>query len=120
MNKIQISFVSGNNNFLPREEIQLLIAWELPELKEDKMEVQLFWYTNGCGIEDLEIIETKNIKITSVIGQKEILFNAPPYPYSFSGKHVSLIWAIEAVYDKAKISSMANFDITPFRKKIVL
>ena len=120
MNKIQIILESESNNFLPYEEIPFLINWDLQDLKENKVEVHLFWYTKGCGIEDLEIIETKHFNIAAEKGQKKLMFNAPQYPYSFSGKYVSVIWAIEAVFEKSKISSMVTFDITPFRKKIVL
>lgn len=56
------------------------------------LEVRLFWYTEGKGTQDLEVVATQTLDAAGRFRLK-----LPAAPYSFSGKLISLIWAVEVV-----------------------
>ena len=48
------------------------------------------------------------------------LFVLPPAPYSFSGKLISLIWAVEVVAEGIKEASRLEFTLSPDGREITL
>lgn len=56
------------------------------------LELRLFWYTEGKGTQDLEVVATQHL---GPEGRFRLVL--PDSPYSFSGKLISLIWALEVV-----------------------
>ena len=118
MNDIKLKI--EKEHYAPKENIQVSLHWDLMDVAENIIEVHLFWYTEGRGDEDMEIIETQEIKLNAKSGSKDLIFVAPLQPYSFSGKYIALTWAIEAVMQKSKISALEIFYLTPFHEKIIL
>ena len=86
----------GQTSFEPGEEIRGTATWDLAEPPE-RLEVRLFWYTEGKGDRDVGIVETERLDATSTAGEREFTFSGPEAPLSFSGALISLIWAVEVV-----------------------
>lgn len=92
MIEIQIA----NDQFLPGQEIAGEVRWA--DLKEsDRIEVRLIWYTSGKGTRDLEIVHVHPVDSVHGSGKEKFSFKAASHPYSFSGKLISIVWAVEAV-----------------------
>ena len=65
--------------------------------ERESIEIRLIWFTRGKGDRDFEVIDLKTIDHLKDKNPAAFEFNAPRYPCSFSGKLISLIWAIEAI-----------------------
>ena len=105
--------------FIPDEDITGEVLWS--DLKPtDSIEIRLIWYTAGKGTRDIEVTYTN--PITSVVSTGNETFNmtAPSYPYSFSGKLVSLIWAVEAVVLPSRDAATVPIVISPNRQEVLI
>jgi len=96
MSELRIELPGGRTSFAPGEDIRGTASWWLDELSEG-LEVRLFWYTAGKGERDVDIVDTVALDSNSRQGSRQFEFTAPQSPLSFSGKLISLIWAIELV-----------------------
>jgi len=82
--------------YRPGEKVEGSVSWHL-DADADAVEVRLFWYTAGKGSRDVEVVESKHVAQPEISGTREFEFNIPRGPYSFSGKLITLAWAIEVV-----------------------
>lgn len=78
------------------------------------LEVRLFWYTEGKGTQDLEIVATQRLDAGG-----RFRLDLPAAPYSFSGKLISLIWAVE-VAGEASGAPRAELLVSPDGAEILL
>lgn len=85
----------GGAWFRPGETIEGTVSWHIDDA--DAVEVRLFWYTEGKGSRDVEVIETRHMAQPETSGTRSFEFKVPRGPYSFSGKLITLAWAIEVV-----------------------
>ncbi len=86
----------GGTWFKPGETIEGTVSWHLDGVIE-AIEVRLFWFTQGAGARDVEIVTTRHMARPEPTGTRSFEFNVPRGPYSFSGKLITLAWAIELV-----------------------
>ena len=96
MSELRLELAAGETTFAPGESLRGTASWRLHEPPE-ALEVRLFWYTEGKGERDVEVVDTVPINSSSREGSREFTLRAPTSPLSFSGKLISLIWAIELV-----------------------
>lgn len=96
LNHLRVALASGKGSFAPGETIHGTASWRLAEAPEG-LEVRLFWYTAGKGQRDVGIVASQAIESNSREGRREFAFTTPKAPLSFSGRLISLIWAIELV-----------------------
>ena len=82
--------------FKPGELIEGRASWHL-DGEADAVEVRLFWYTTGKGSQDVGIVRTLQIDSPDISGHRDFSIRVPVGPYSFSGKLITLAWAIELV-----------------------
>ncbi|MCZ6507200.1 MAG: hypothetical protein O7A04_04015 [Acidobacteria bacterium] len=97
MNELTIELAAGQSRFEPGETIRGTARWRLDEVPDETLEVRLFWYTEGKGELDVELVETVELGSVSAAGSRDFSFSTPAAPLSFSGKLISLVWAIEVV-----------------------
>lgn len=91
---IRLSSVS----FRPGEEIPGSVSWSLPKTPRE-VELRFFWQTQGKGDRDVEVVATERFDRPQPADAREFRFVAPPFPPSFSGRLISLVWAVELVAD---------------------
>ncbi len=86
----------GGRWFKPGETIEGKVSWHLDD-DAGAIEIRLFWYTEGKGSQDIEVVDKKRISSPDLAGGRSFRFRVPSEPYSFSGKLITLAWAIELV-----------------------
>ena len=86
----------GGTWFRPGETVEGTVSWHL-DGDAKAIEVRLFWYTEGKGSRDVEVIDIRHMAQPEISGTRAFDFKIPREPYSFSGKLITLAWAIELV-----------------------
>jgi hypothetical protein len=86
----------GGTWFKPGELIEGRASWYLDE-EVDAVEVRLFWYTTGKGTQDVGIVRVLRTDSPDPSGHRDFSIRVPEEPYSFSGKLITLAWAVELV-----------------------
>lgn len=94
--KLVVTTADGGSWFKPGETIKINVEWYLDD-EADAVEVRLFWYTEGKGTQDVGLIQTGRIGRPELAGNRSFQMRVPRGPYSFSGRLITLAWAIEAV-----------------------
>lgn len=92
---IRIQFSDGRRQFRSREQVSGIVEWDGGRPPE-RIKVRLVWLTEGVATPELEVVDECEVNVLGVWGRAEFSFLLPETPYSFSGKLVRLIWAVEA------------------------
>jgi len=114
---LTIAPTSGGSSRKPRDLVELLVRWSLPSAPKS-LEARLFWFTRGKGTEDVGIVATERVPDPTAQGRHRVRFTLPEAPYSFSGKLISLVWAVELVADKT--AARWEFVLAPEGREILL
>jgi hypothetical protein len=101
----------------PGETVELSAMWALKKAPRE-LEARLFWFTRGKGTEDVEVIATERVAAPASAGEQVFRFKLPEGPWSFSGRLISLLWAIELVADDK--SARWDFTLAPGGREIRL
>jgi hypothetical protein len=99
-------------SYSPGETVSGSVRWQLEESVEN-IEIRLFYYTEGKGTSDVEIVESTTIPSPPLSGSHEFRWSLPQSPYSFSGTLISLVWAIEAVLLPSGDAEHHDFQMGP-------
>ena len=119
MNSLRISTQEQRTSFRPGEELKGEARWTL-DVKAKSAEVRLFWYTEGKGTRDLQVVDTIIFQTPKENDERSFTFNLPEAPYSFSGKLISLIWAIELVIEPGDLAQRLEIIVSPTGEEILL
>lgn len=121
MAELGIKTELDNLAFTPGETLRGEVNWKVDLMKNSAGgEVRLFYYTSGKGDRDVEAIETHEVQIHSETGSQSFEFQLPHEPCSFSGKLVSLIWAVEFQVMESDETERLQFVLSPDGKEIDL
>ncbi|MCA9075446.1 MAG: hypothetical protein KDA93_10455 [Planctomycetaceae bacterium] len=112
MNILQIDIAGGQTSFEPGDEIDLTLSWELEQAPES-IELRLVWSTSGKGTTDLEIVQTVPFEFPSPRETRRTSITLPASPYSFSGKLITLQWALELIAFPAEESTRQEIVMAP-------
>ena len=96
MNELTLGTQGDRRGFLPGQEVAGGAAWRLDGIPRE-VEVCLFWFTRGKGTEDVVVVDTVRLDSPSREDRRDFRFTLPEGPYSFSGRLISLTWALELV-----------------------
>jgi hypothetical protein len=119
MGWIRIETHGGANAFLPGETIAGSVYWELEPPLTD-IELRLIWYTEGKGDQDSQIVETARFNSPEPAEGRGFNVRVPQGPFSFSGKLISLLWALEVVAQPNDRAERLPITVSPTRREIVL
>jgi hypothetical protein len=93
---LTLQTTEGRTWFEPGKLIEGQASWHFEE-EVDAIEVRLFWYTSGKGSQDVGIVRVLRTEAPGISGSRDFSIRVPEAPYSFSGKLITLAWAIELV-----------------------
>lgn len=105
--------------FAPGEELTGTVRWQLDGPAET-IELRLFWYTRGKGGTDVGVVKAQRFDPPGPAGGHAFRFVLPDAPFSFSGKLISLVWAVEAIASPGKHTGRGEFVMAPHRREIQL
>lgn len=119
MEWLEVSVPNGRTVYAPGDEIEAAAVWQLDEAP-DSLEVRLFWFTEGKGDRDTEVVMAESIE-PSPSGHRTCRFRLPEIvPSSFSGKLISLLWAIELVAEPGERAGRVNLVVSPTGRELLL
>ncbi len=116
---LDISLVGGPRGFTPMDTVEASALWAL-STPPKSLEARLIWFTRGKGTEDVQQVAVESLASPGLAGEHRFTFRLPSSPYSFSGKLVSLIWAIELVALPDGKSARCEFVVSPTGHEILL
>jgi hypothetical protein len=119
MDKLSIVLSEGRTIFTPGQTAQGAITWNL-DTNPRHLELSLLWYTAGKGTRDVGIVETLRFDEPGACGSKGFSFPLPEGPYSFSGKLISLIWAMELTVSPGAETVRREITLSPTGREILL
>lgn len=119
MSEHRIDINTDEEGYAHGDPIRVTVSWELGESPQQLL-VNLLWYTQGKGDEDIEIVTGETIDDPGPSGQRDLLLEAPNHPPSFSGKLISLTWAVEALTEPPTAVDRKPIIIAPDAEEIHL
>ena len=119
MNEVKIGLREGRHHYPPAAEVHGAAAWKCDQPPQT-VEVRLLWFTRGRGSDDVGVVDTMRFEQPQAEQALPFQFILPPAPYSFSGKLITLSWAVEVVLQPSKDSARVEFLMAPDGKEIVL
>jgi hypothetical protein len=119
MERITLETEGGREAYEPGAELRGRVSWEL-ESPAQRVEVRLFWYTRGKGTTDVRVVKVQRFDVVGLRGQHDFRFVLPEEPYSFSGKLISLVWALEALAEPGDRSVRMDLVVAPEGKEVQL
>lgn len=117
MNELTIE--SDYEVYHPGNEARVTCSWDLPEPPR-ALELRLVWNTAGKGDRDLKVVQTHRVESPAARDQQEFVLTLPWSPFSFSGKLISLIWALELVVLPKGDSARKVITIGPNAEEVLL
>ncbi len=119
MNQLKIELKENRASFEPGAEIAGSVSWQLDKPVSD-LELRLFWFTRGKGTEDAGVAETIRFEQPLQQETRSFQFRLPRAPYSFSGKLISLVWALELVSERGKAVTRQELVVGPLAREVQL
>jgi len=119
MDKLNIALQDDKAAFAPRQTLHGRVEWNLDE-NPRHLELSLFWYTSGKGTRDVGVVETQRFDDPGSHGSREFSFTLPDGPYSFSGRLISLIWAVELTCSPGSETARREIVLSPTGHEVVL
>ena len=119
MSGLDIEIENGRVAFRPGEEIRGKVKWDFDE-NPQRLELSLFWRTEGKGTQDTGVAQTITFDNPGGFDQRDFRLRAPDGPCSFSGRLISIIWALELVEpSKGKDYVRKEIVISPTGEEVV-
>lgn len=119
MPKVQINLPQSRTAYAPGETIAGTISWQFNEPPKHA-ELRLVWNTRGRGIQDIVVATTIPFDQPQASDSRPLSIVLPEAPYSFSGKLISLIWALEMVVEPGNHSLRQEITVAPESREIVI
>jgi hypothetical protein len=119
MDKLSIVLHEERTVFAPGETVRGAAEWRF-DANPKHLDLSLFWYTVGKGTRDVGVIGTARFENPGSYGSKAFSFVLPDGPYSFSGRLISLIWALELTCSPGAEMVRREFTLSPTGREIVL
>ena len=119
---VRVELENGQAAFQPGDEVRGSLYWSLDGTSQDpgreSIEVRLFWRTEGKGTGDAEIAQVEKIEAAGPQGERSFRLLLPQAPWSFSGKLISLVWAVEAVAEASGESGRVDIVSAPGGREV--
>lgn len=112
MNRLELRLNTPGARYFPGDAVEGTLSWEL-ERDPARLEIALFWSTEGKGSTDSHTVATELIEQPGQLGTREFRFTLPEAPHSFSGKLISLVWGVEALCKKPKVQEFVPLVMSP-------
>jgi len=111
---IEIGLEDGRTAYRPGEEVTGAVAWAIEEGEPPaSAEVRLVWFTRGHGDPSSELVAAAELPSPAALDRREFSLRLPEGPYSFTGKLITLVWAVEVVVEPGGRSEREEIVVSP-------
>ncbi len=117
MSKMTIETERGKDRFVPTDKVSGTVSWDLDQVP-DSVELRLFWYTKGKGDRDVGIVAGVALANPQAHDRRDFSFKLPEGPYSFSGRLISLIWALELIAKPSDLTERFDLTVSPTGEEV--
>jgi hypothetical protein len=118
LSRLSLHLDEGRRAFAPGDRLRGTASWALPGTPA-LVEVRLYWKTAGKGTTDLQVVAVTGAA-ASARGELRFDFRLPETPHSFSGRLISLVWAVELVVEPGDESCREEIVVAPGGRALVL
>jgi hypothetical protein len=119
MSELRIELAGGRTAFTPGELLSGRVSWRVPE-SPASVELRLFWYTSGKGTQDVGVVDTSSFASPRADDGRDFTLPLPREPYSFSGKLISIVWALELIVEPGGHVERREFVLAPWGREVVV
>jgi hypothetical protein len=119
MSALRIDIGGGQRICKPGETITGRVSWQV-EAPPQSAELRLFWYTRGKGTQDVETVGSIVFETPQMNDDRTFSVTLPRQPYSFSGKLISLAWALELIVEPGSNVARQEFVMSASGAEVVL
>lgn len=119
MSELEIRTRDEKTDFLPGAELAGEVSWRT-DSEPGPVELRLFWHTEGKGTRDVDVVKSMTFSVPARQDRRDFSFQLPDSPYSFSGKLISVVWALELVLFSTGETERLEIVISPTRAEIAL
>lgn len=119
MEWMRIETRDGVTAFLPGETVEGTVGWHF-DSPAQSVELRLLWYTEGKGDQDVVVVESVPLPNPAADEVRPFRIQLPAGPFSFSGRLISLVWALEAVAEPGSRAERLPVTVSPTRREILL
>jgi len=105
--------------FKPGETIDGRVSWQV-DAAPQSAELRLFWYTRGKGTQDVGNVGSVPFATPQTNDSRSFTLALPRDPYSFSGKLVSIVWALELIVEPGSNVERQEFVMSPTGAEVVV
>ena len=121
MSWIEIGLEGGRTAYRPGEEVTGAVAWAIEEGEPPaSAEVRLVWFTRGHGDPSSELVAAAELPSPAELDRREFSLRLPEGPYSFTGKLITLVWAVEVVVEPGGRAERKEIVVSPTGREIRL
>ncbi|MEM8933648.1 MAG: hypothetical protein AAGE94_20835 [Acidobacteriota bacterium] len=108
------------SEYRPGETVEGSVRWTVSGDAFDSLAISLLWFTEGKGTEDSAVIDRREVASPAGQGAEHFAFRLPAFPWSASGKLVSIVWAIEASLEPGGAVAVARLISAPDARERLL
>jgi len=116
---LKIELPGNESHFRPGDRIAGSVQW-LADAPPESVELRLFWYTRGEGAQDVKEAHSQSFDSPGQQDSRSFSLEFPLSPYSFSGKLISLVWALELVIRPTGETERLDLTMSPTGEEILL
>jgi hypothetical protein len=119
MSTLRIDISGDRRGYKSGETIGGRVTWQV-DAPPQSAELRLFWYTSGKGTQDVENVGSVVFQTPQVNDERSFSLALPRQPYSFSGKLISLVWALELIVEPGSNVERQEFVMSASGTEVVL
>ncbi len=119
MSQLKIAIKEDRKTFRPGETVVGAVGWKR-DVAPKSAELRLFWFTRGKGTQDVGVVTTEHFDAPQAEEARPFRFTLPAAPYSFSGKLISVVWALELVLEPGDETARVELIVSPTEHEIIL
>ena len=117
--KIELGLRENRLAYRPKDFVEGAVLWEL-DAPPKRAGIKLLWFTRGKGTEDGATVAEEKFGGPRPGDTRTFKLQLPEAPYSFSGRLISLIWAVEFVLTPGNHFERIEIVVGPDEKEIIL
>ena len=119
MSTLRIDISGGQRSYKPGDTIRGRVTWQVGAVPQSA-ELRLFWYTSGKGTQDVGNVDSVTFQTPQMNDDRAFSVALPREPFSFSGKLISIVWALELIVEPGSNVARQTFVMSASGSEVVL